>query len=203
MKIEKGNVYHITTESLLKEFLRECANNGYRWNTGLKPNKSYESLNELNDDETCIEINGSGTMFYGTQHYYMTHEKRTPIEYTGSSKEYKLIVEDPYVTLISPDGKTAIAKCHPDDEFDVFEGIRVAATKLEALEAEITDKEANILLALYDSGCDYFRIDSDYEEIDGYCDDQELVTFWIDQDTFNYLEPGTKYYIDDFIDIED
>ena len=203
MKIEKGNVYHITTERLLKEFLTECANNDYMWNTGLRADKSYKSLNELKDDETCIEINEYGKMYYGTQQYYMTYEKRTPIEYTGSSKEYKLIVEDPYVTLISPDGKTAIAKCHPDDEFDVFEGIRVAATKLEALEAEITDKEANVLLALYDLGCDYFRIDSDYEEIDGYCDDQELVTFWIDQDTFNYLEPGTKYYIDDFIDIED
>lgn len=203
MKIKKGNVYHITTESLLKEFLTECANNGYRWNTGLKANKSYESLNELKDDETCIEVNENGKMYYGTQQYYMTYENRIPIEYTGSSKEYKLIVEDPCVTLISPDGKTAIAKCHPDDEFDVFEGIRVAATKLEALEAEITDKEANILLALYDLGCDYFRIDSDYEEIDGYCDGKELVTFWIDQDTFNYLEPGTKYYIDDFIDIED
>ena len=113
---------------------------------------------------------------------------------------YTIRVEDDNTTVITPDGKTATAKCHPDDEFDIVEGFRVALEKIKELDRKLTKEEYKILRALEVLGCDTFEIKKEFE-LTGFSDgiyacdiDIEDEFSWLNSDeTYNTKEILEKY----------
>lgn len=74
---------------------------------------------------------------------------------------YTIRVEDDATTVITPEGKMATAKCHPDDDFDVVEGFRVALEKIKESERKLTSSEKKMLDALVVLNCEKISLDCD------------------------------------------
>ena len=117
-----------------------------------------------------------------------------------NEKVYTVRVEGDNTTVITPDGKMATAKCHPDDEFDVVEGFRVALEKIKELDRKLTKEEYKILRPLEVLGCDTFEIKKEFE-LTGFSDgiyvcdiDIEDEFSWLNSDeTYNTKEILEKY----------
>lgn len=78
-----------------------------------------------------------------------------------NEKVYTVRVEDDNTTVITPDGKMATAKCHPDDAFDIVEGFRVALEKIKELDRKLTSSEKKMLDALVALNCETISVDCD------------------------------------------
>lgn len=129
------------------------------------------------------------------------------IEEKMFSKEcYTVSVEGRDVTVITPDGKTATAHCHPDDEFDVAEGVRVALEKIERKNHKLTSDEWRVLDFLDDADCDTIYIDKGVEIV-GRKNGKDVVSLCGDytDEMFNWLDDCNEYDIEDLmeLDIED
>ena len=120
----------------------------------------------------------------------------------SETNTYTVRVDDNNTTVITPDGKVAIAKCHPDDEFDIVEGFRVALEKIKDSERKLTDEEFNVLNALQTLGCDTFRLDIGIEVI-GFKNAMQVTCIDLDGDfdeIFNWLEDEEVYNIDELLE---
>lgn len=55
--------------------------------------------------------------------------------------DYRLTIKGNNTLVVSDDdGNSAVAKCHPDDEFDIGAGVRVAMEKLKGSDLKIGDR---------------------------------------------------------------
>lgn len=63
-------------------------------------------------------------------------------------------VEGNKVIVTLGDGRTGEARCHPDDKFDILEGVKVALADIESKTEHFSDKEIKILQYLKSVGCD-------------------------------------------------
>jgi hypothetical protein len=123
-----------------------------------------------------------------------------------SEKCYTVRVDGRDVTVITPDGKTATAHCHPDDEFDIAEGVRIALEKIERKNHKLTEKEWNVLNFLACMDCDTMYVNK------GYClggeRDGDTIIELSDasvEDLFDWLDDCESYDIDELmkLDVED
>jgi hypothetical protein len=113
---------------------------------------------------------------------------------------YTIRVEDDATTVITPEGKMATAKCHPDDDFDVVEGFRVALEKIKESERKLTKEEHDILYALKLLNCSTFEV-TDYEQIIGFNNngnDVEIDT--TDKDVFSWLKPYKEFNVKELLE---
>lgn len=137
---------------------------------------------------------------------FMIKTNKEIMENMFSEKCYTVRVDGRDVTVITPEGKTATAHCHPADEFDVAEGIRIALKKIEHKEHKLKEKEWDILNFLDDVGCDTMYVDKGCQ-ICGEQDDKEIVSLSGDvvNDLFDWLEDFESYDIDELmkLDVED
>lgn len=77
--------------------------------------------------------------FYGDKYYRIKldgnkdcYADRVPvsiIELISRNIAIKHIINDCATIVILPDGRKGVAKCHPDDEFDEYEGLRIATAR--------------------------------------------------------------------------
>lgn len=134
---------------------------------------------------------------------FMRKTNEEMIENMFSEKCYTVRVDGRNVTVITPDGKTATAKCHPDDDFDLAEGIRVALEKIERQKHKLTEKEYNILEFLANIDCDTMYIDQGVEIIGkkGSKHIIELSEDYID-DCFDWLEDYEEYDVDELLELD-
>ena len=107
-------------------------------------------------------------------------------------QQYTVLVNGNKTTVIRPDGKTATAKCHPDDEFDVVEGFRVALDKIEERTRKLTTKEKELLQALVTLDCESIYKNDDNEL--GCCFADETIYKDIDENDFKWFELYEDYY---------
>ena len=123
-----------------------------------------------------------------------------------SEKCYTVRVDGRDVTVITPDGKTATAHCHPDDEFDIAEGVRIALEKIERKNHKLTNEEWYVLDFLDDADCDTIYIDKGVEII-GRKNGKDVVSLCGDytDEMFDWLDDRNEYDIADLIvlDVED
>lgn len=123
-----------------------------------------------------------------------------------SEKCYTVRVDGRDVTVITPDGKTATAHCHPDDEFDIAEGVRIALEKIERKNHKLTSDEWCVLDFLDDMGCDTMYIDKGCC-IYGEKDKKDIIDLSGEsvKDLFDWLEDFESYDIDELmeLDVED
>ena len=72
-----------------------------------------------------------------------------------SKKEgFDVKVEGNKVIVTLGDGRVGEARCHPDDKFDILEGVKVALADIESKTEHFSDKEIKILQFLKSVGCD-------------------------------------------------
>lgn len=123
-----------------------------------------------------------------------------------SEKCYTVRVDGRDVMVITPDGKTATAHCHPDDEFDVAEGVRIALEKIERKNHKLTSDEWCVLNFLDDAGCDKMYIDKGVEIV-GRKNGNDVVSLCGDytDEMFDWLDDRNEYDIEDLmeLDVED
>ena len=105
---------------------------------------------------------------------------------------YTVRVEDDNTTVITPDGKMATAKCHPDDEFDIVEGFRVALEKIKELDRKLTSSEKKMLDALVVLNCETISVDCDKDLC---CDFKSGGVMYLDiaDGDFEWLTVDTYY----------
>lgn len=133
----------------------------------------------------------------------MKRTNKEIMEKMFSEKCYAVRVDGRDVTVITPDGKTATAHCHPDDEFDIAEGVRIALEKIERKNHKLTEKEWNVLNFLDDMDCDTMYVNK------GYClggeRDGETIIELSDvsvEDLFDWLDDCESYDIDELLELD-
>lgn len=114
------------------------------------------------------------------------------------SNVYTVRVDDKNTTVITPDGKVATAKCHPDDEFDVVEGFRVAMEKIKRQDIKLNQKEREILNAIVVLGGTSFYINDEHYLIADF--DDESVYVSIEEDDFKWCEEYEDYNVKELLE---
>lgn len=124
---------HCKTEEEAKIFCRYLDSVGRRWADGT----SYMSMTNWNyGPDTCYTFN-SGT--YCKKTYFLTRNYYTILEFSDfewddkNTKRKPVIIYQNGQDVIALDketGKKAVAKCHPNDEFDFAIGAKIAFGRL-------------------------------------------------------------------------
>lgn len=125
---------HCKTEEEAKIFCRYLDSVGRRWGSG----HSYISMTNWDDygPNTCYSFN-SGT--YCDKIYYLTHNCYTILEFSDFEWDNKNTKRKPVIiyqngqdviALDKETGEKAVAKRHPNDEFDFAIGAKIAFGRL-------------------------------------------------------------------------
>lgn len=133
-KYEGNYAMHCKTEEEAKIFCRYLNSVGRRWGSG----HSYISMTNWDDygPNTCYSFN-SGT--YRDKIYYLTHNRYTILEFSDFEWDNKNTKRKPVIiyrngqdviALDKETGEKAVAKCHPNDEFDFAIGAKIAFGRL-------------------------------------------------------------------------
>ena len=117
----------------------------------------------------------------------------------SETNTYTVRVDDNQTTVITPDGKVATAKCHPDDEFDIIEGFKTAIEKIREMDRKLTDDEKTVLNALKTLGIETFYISEN--EVNGITDYEDiLATIIIEEDDFKWCEEYENYSVAELLE---
>lgn len=125
---------HCETEEEAKIFLRYLDSVGRRWADGT----SYMSMTNWDDydPDTCYDFN-DGT--YCVKRYFLTRNYYTILEFSDFEWDNKNTKRKPVIiyrngqdviALDKETGEKAVAKCHPNDEFDFAIGAKIAFGRL-------------------------------------------------------------------------
>jgi hypothetical protein len=115
-----------------------------------------------------------------------------------NEKVYTVKVQCDRTTVITPEGKMATAKCHPDDDFDVVEGFRVAMEKIKRQDIKLNQKERDILNAIVMLGGTSFYINDEHYLIADF--DDESVYVSIEEDDFKWCEEYEDYNVKELLE---
>lgn len=135
MKIKNNTCYYCKTFELAEQFLKECEEQGFLWYWGEKPtdDKMFERLRRYTKD---YDYNGV-TFTIGA----CTENRITWIANKDRYNSFPIIEYKPEVRTIciKTDGKIVtaymgdkkgIAKCSPEDTFDLYTGAKLALDRL-------------------------------------------------------------------------
>lgn len=133
-KYEGNYAMHCKTEEEAKIFCRYLDSVGRRWGSG----HSYILMTNWDDygPNTCYSFN-SGT--YCDKIYYLTRNCYTILEFSDFEWDNKNTKRKPVIiyrngqdviALDKETGEKAVAKCHPNDEFDFAIGAKIAFGRL-------------------------------------------------------------------------
>jgi hypothetical protein len=125
---------HCKTEEEAKIFCRYLDSVGRRWADGT----SYMSMTNWDDydPDTCYDFN-DGT--YCVKRYFLTRNYYTILEFSDFEWDNKNTKRKPVIiyrngqdviALDKETGEKAVAKCHPNDEFDFAIGAKIAFGRL-------------------------------------------------------------------------
>ena len=167
-KIKTGKVYYFRTKEAYCDFMKTAENQGYRWASGHKPTKwsSYEKDFSKNDrciltwdfdnDKviTCDSLWGWDDAIL----WEVENEPPTIVEH--------LIRGNKTIVKLS-NGKVGVARCHPDDEFDIYEGLRVATTRAYGKPVEEPKKDVLRVVCVSSTSPIDFAVGKVYERING------------------------------------
>lgn len=131
-KIKKGYYYHVPTMEAYNDFIRTAEKEGLIWwATRDKPTERPCIWGRFKEN-TIIHCDYDGTIAYGNL-------MGNTLRYGEIANEWK--AEDPQPTIVEhlirgnktivklSNGKVGVARCHPDDTFDIYEGLRVATAR--------------------------------------------------------------------------
>ena len=128
MKIDKSGktAYRCKTKKLANQFMKECETIGISVVGAYKPdnfpNSDFKHFVWV-IDEGKIRCAYDYSMFVETQ-------VKTIVEYEGEQPIVVMHLIRGNKTIVKlSNGKVGVAKCSPEDEFDVYEGLRIATAR--------------------------------------------------------------------------
>lgn len=80
----------------------------------------------------------------------VAHEEK---EQEVTKEDYTVKVEGNKTIVTTADGKVGIARCNPEDKFDIVEGIRIALEDIKKKYRKLTNEELAIIKYLEAMGC--------------------------------------------------
>ena len=120
---------------------------------------------------------------------------------TGNSNSIKVEVKDNKTTVTLDDGRVGVARCNPCDKFDIVTGIRVALDDIERKSRKLSTLEKQIIQTALDIGAKTIQLltNDDWTDVVFLNDvDHEIMGVEV-EDSFDWLEPGKKYVINELI----
>ena len=120
---------------------------------------------------------------------------------TGNSNSIKVEVKDNKTTVTLDDGRVGVARCNPCDKFDIVTGIRVALDDIERKSRKLSILEKQIIQTALDIGAKTIQLltNDDCTDVVFLNDvDHEIMGVEV-EDSFDWLEPGKKYVINELI----
>lgn len=120
----------------------------------------------------------------------------------GNKKGVKVEVADNKTTVTLDDGRVGVARCCPEDKFDVVTGIRVALDNLEKKYRKLTELENEILKLGKLTGATHITF-TDFGEdgtsVELQNDNYDTCVFVYDTIAFNWLDDEVTYSIDQLL----
>ena len=127
-KIEYNVAYHTLTREAYHNFMETAEKQGLKWANDKKPTQ-YDVFDRYKK-QTAISLTKWG-LLYGTAEYFS--DKGEKVIKWNISDKHPVIVEHIIrgkKTIVKlSNGKVGTARCHPDDEFDIYEGLRIATAR--------------------------------------------------------------------------
>ena len=162
--------------------------------------KDIPEIYPLNFGGFCVDAPDFKTAYAEFQKHMLNvfGNKSNSVIPLRAADVYTVRVDDKNTTVITPDGKTATAKCHPDDEFDVVEGFRVALEKIKRQDIKLNQKEREILNAIIVLGGTSFYINDEHDLIADF--DDESVYVSIEEDDFKWCEEYEDYDVKELLE---
>ena len=120
---------------------------------------------------------------------------------TGNSNGIKVEVKDNKTTVTLDDGRVGVARCNPCDKFDIVTGIRVALDDIERKSRKLSTLEKQMIQIALDIGAKTIQLltNDDCTDVVFLNDvDHEIMGVEV-EDSFDWLEPGKKYVINELI----
>ena len=120
---------------------------------------------------------------------------------TGNNNGIKVEVKDNKTTVTLDDGRVGVARCNPCDKFDIVTGIRVALDDIERKSRKLSILEKQIIQTALDIGAKTIQLltNDDCTDVVFLNDvDHEIMGVEV-EDSFDWLEPGKKYVINELI----
>lgn len=120
---------------------------------------------------------------------------------TRNSNGIKVEVKDNKTTVTLDDGRVGVARCNPCDKFDIVTGIRVALDDIERKSRKLSTLEKQIIQTALDIGAKTIQLltNDDCTDVVFLNDvDHEIMGVEV-EDSFDWLEPGKKYVINELI----
>lgn len=109
--------------------------------------------------------------------------------------DYTVKIEGNKTTVTTKDGKVGVARCNPEDVFDVAEGIRVALEHIEMSDIELSQYDRKILILMKELGIQ--TITKEYTEgldiISGYDENEDCNFSCVLGDNFSWMEYNKEY----------
>lgn len=75
-----------------------------------------------------------------------------------NANDYTVKIEGNKTIVTTKDGKVGVARCNPEDTFDIVEGIRVALEDIKKKYRKLTKEELAIIHYLQELGCDELQV---------------------------------------------
>ena len=183
-KIKKGRTYHIPTIEAYNDFMITAEKQGYIWLfTKNKPTQRPSVFHHYGKN-TIIECDADGEMVYGNLQNRNRYEViEWKVEDTRPLIVGHLIRGNKTIVKLS-NGKVGVARCHPDDTFDIYEGLRVATARaygkpVEEPKVEPKKDVLKVKCVWVNEGIDWWTVGKVYERVDGLLMDDDGCE-WID-----------------------
>lgn len=221
MNIEKNVKYGFDCWEDHDDFLRKCEDLGYTWLDG-EP-ATYNTF--WNENKVLYEIDYDGCLgFYDTNYRsdFVTYRRdcekpdtldamrycigvdanslEEALEHLKNKTNCYFISRDGNKTIVkTPDGKTGVSRCHPDDKYNFIEGVKVAINNIKKY--EFNEKEIHILKKLQETGFDIIINHGSYFQAD--CKTLNGNSRWLGSyipKVFQQLKEGKEYKISELLD---
>lgn len=146
--------------------------------------------NDMNWKEFCVEAN---TFEEALEKWKkgLTVAKEEP--------DYTVKIEGNKTTVTTKDGKVGVARCNPEDRFDVAEGIRVALEHIEIDSVELSQNARKLLILMKELGVSNIIKESFNvgDIISGFDENDDCVFSCADvYDDFDWMKYDKEYNIE-------
>lgn len=131
-KIKNDHVYVVSTKEAYNDFMRTAEKEGWKWWWSREKPTQRKSVWEQYGENTYIRCYGDGTICYGdlsssSFSFNLRYVVEWRVDASPTIVEHLIRGNKTIVKLSN--GKVGVARCHPDDEFDIYEGLRVATAR--------------------------------------------------------------------------
>lgn len=179
-KIKNDHVYVVSTKEAYNDFMRTAEKEGWKWWWSREKPTQRKSVWEQYGENTYIRCYGDGTICYGdlsssSFSFNLRYVVEWRVDASPTIVEHLIRGNKTIVKLSN--GKVGVARCHPDDEFDIYEGLRVATARAygKPVEEPKVEPKKDVLRVkcVWTDRSDWWTKGKVYERVDGVLRDNE------------------------------